>query len=80
MNMKHLSIWGFHNPPPPPQATLSIWTFEDWFVQIPHPSSRFDGPFVVKGKISQGNFLFINQASEPLCAKENTSLLDISLF
>ena len=52
---------------PPLRGQLQgIWTlnFEDWFVQIPAPGTKITHIFF-KGKISDRNFLLIDQALKP---------------
>ena len=63
------SIWNFNIPPPgQPQGPWTL-NFEDWFVQIPNPGTKIVFKCLThiffKGKISDRNFLHIDQALKP---------------
>ena len=62
-------IWNFNIPPPgQPQGPWTL-NFEDWFVQIPTPGTKIVFKCLThiffKGKISDRNFLHIDQALKP---------------
>ena len=65
----HQSIRSLDLFPPPPFTTGNpprIWFYEDWFVQIPNPlgqklCSNVPPKFFIEGKISDHDFLHINQ-------------------